>query len=95
MTEYKIYRDGVAIATKSNLIYFDTGLSADTTYSYSVSAIDAAGNESSLSVKVSETTFESEIFTGAGLAVNLGHIKEYTPSWAFVDRMKYTKDWIP
>ncbi len=95
VTEYTIYRDNVEIATKTNLIYSDTGLSAGTSYSYSVSAIDAAGNKSDLSIAVSENTHDSESFSGVGLGINLGGLKDYTPSWAFVDRMKYARDWIP
>lgn len=29
------------------------------------------------------------------VGINLGSIKNYTPSWAFVDRMKFAKEWIP
>ena len=49
VTGYRIYRDGTQIATTSNTTYQDTGLSSSTTYSYTVSAYDAAGNESSQS----------------------------------------------
>ncbi len=42
---YKIYRDGALLATLGNVrAYSDTGLTASTTYSYTVSACDAAGN---------------------------------------------------
>jgi chitodextrinase len=53
---YKIYRDGSQVATSTSTSYSDTGLSAATTYTYSVSAYDAAGNESSKSSQVSATT---------------------------------------
>jgi hypothetical protein len=53
---YKIYRDNTQIATTSNTFYQDTGLSPLTTYVYTVSAYDAAGNESSQSTPVSATT---------------------------------------
>lgn len=40
---YRIERDGRALLNLDGISYFDQGLSADTTYSYSVSAIDANG----------------------------------------------------
>lgn len=47
VTGYRIYRGGTLIHTNgTTLTYSDTGLSASTNYSYQVSAIDAAGNES-------------------------------------------------
>jgi hypothetical protein len=54
---YRIYREGVNIATTTGLNYSDIGLSASTTYNYTVSAYDAAGNESGRSNQVSATTF--------------------------------------
>ena len=53
---YNIYRDGVQIATSTTASYSDTGLTASTAYSYTVSAYDAAGNESAQSLSVSATT---------------------------------------
>src|SRR3989344_8611418 len=47
VTKYKIFRDGVKIATEPTATtHKDTGLTPNTTYSYTVSARDAAGNES-------------------------------------------------
>jgi chitodextrinase len=53
---YIIYRDGVAVDTTANTSYSDVGLTASTSYSYSVSAFDAADNHSSQSAVVSATT---------------------------------------
>jgi chitodextrinase len=52
VTGYKIYRNSVLLTTVSGttLTYNDTNLTADTDYSYSVSAIDAALNESAKTV---------------------------------------------
>ncbi len=48
---YRVYRDGgtTAITTVATTSYSDTGLAANTLYNYTVSAFDAAGNESSKS----------------------------------------------
>lgn len=56
VTGYRIYRNGSQITTTSNTSYNNTGLSANTTYTYTVTAYDAAGNESSHSSQVSATT---------------------------------------
>src|SRR5581483_606726 len=46
VTAYRIYRNGVAIATVGATAYTDTAVARRTTYRYAVSALDAAGNES-------------------------------------------------
>ena len=56
VTGYNIYRDGTLLTTSTATSYSDTGLSASTTYSYQVSAFDAAGNEGALSTAASATT---------------------------------------
>ncbi len=43
---YKVFRNGSQVATTSAASYSDTGLAASTTYTYTVSAFDAAGNVS-------------------------------------------------
>jgi len=53
---YKIYRDGSYIGITTPTSYSNTGLSPFTTYTYTVSAYDAADNESSLSNPASATT---------------------------------------
>ncbi len=56
VTGYKIFRGGVQVATSATTSYSDTGLTASTLYSYTVSAYDAAGNNSALSISASATT---------------------------------------
>ncbi|HET9641392.1 MAG TPA: fibronectin type III domain-containing protein, partial [Candidatus Paceibacterota bacterium] len=53
---YLLFRGGVQIATASTTSYADTGLSAGTTYSYTVVALDAAGNRSPQSIAATATT---------------------------------------
>ena len=57
VTAYKVYRSGALLATLGNVTsYSNSGLTASTTYSYTVSACDAAGNCSSQSSSASATT---------------------------------------
>jgi len=56
VTGYIVRRNGVQVATPATTSFADTGLSAATTYSYTVAARDAAGNISPYSASVSVTT---------------------------------------
>lgn len=57
VTGYKVFRGLTQIATvTSGISYADTGLAPSTTYPYTVSAFDAAGNVSAPSTAVSATT---------------------------------------
>lgn len=56
VTGYRVYRGGGAIATVTSLTYVSAGLTAGTTYSYTVRAFDAAGNESADSTAVAVAT---------------------------------------
>jgi chitodextrinase len=56
VTGYKVYRGGSQIATTTSTTYSDTGLTPSTTYTYTVTAYDAAGNTSTQSSPASATT---------------------------------------
>lgn len=56
VTGYKIFRNGAQVGTTSVTLYQDTGLTPSTTYTYTVSAFDAAGNNSIQSSAVTATT---------------------------------------
>ncbi len=53
---YQIFRGTTQIATVTTLTFGDTSLTADTSYSYTVKAIDAAGNTSPASIEASART---------------------------------------
>ncbi|MGX1931132.1 fibronectin type III domain-containing protein [Flagellimonas sp. 2504JD4-2] len=57
VTGYNVYRDGSIMASDVNATSYQAdGLSASTAYSFTVSALDAAGNESAQSTAVPVTT---------------------------------------
>jgi glucosylceramidase len=56
VTGYLIYRNGTQVGTSATTSYTDTGLTAATTYSYTVRARDAAGNVSAPSAALTVTT---------------------------------------
>jgi chitodextrinase len=69
VTGYKVFRNGVQIATTSALAYANTGLLPATTYSFAVAAFDAAGNSSAQSAAVSKRTLAVRVardFNGDG-----------------------------
>lgn len=53
---YKVYRNGTIVSSPTTNSYTDSGLVANTSYTYQVSAADADGNESVSSTPVSATT---------------------------------------
>jgi chitodextrinase len=57
---YKVFRNGVQIATTSSLTYADAGLLPLTLYNYAVAAFDAAGNTSAQSTVSASTLAASD-----------------------------------
>ncbi|MFY0572217.1 carbohydrate binding domain-containing protein [Archangium lansingense] len=90
VARYDIYRAGVLIGTATSTSYTDTGRTASTAYSYTVKAVDAAGNESAASPALSVTTPASnkaEVYyytrTRAWTSVNV-HYAPTGGSWTTV-----------
>ncbi len=81
VTVYNVYRNGTAVGTNTSASFSDTGLAPNTTYSYTVDAVDAAGNRSARSTAASATTlpgstggaiaFHGSSFAGNGTATTL------------------------
>ena len=70
VTGYRVYRNGVFLATLGNVTTYESaGLAASTTYSYSVDAVDAVGNASGISTTVTATTLVPNTATLAWDAV--------------------------
>jgi chitodextrinase len=77
VTGYIVRRNGTPVATPTSTSYADTGLSAATTYAYTVAARDAAGNTSAQSPEVLATTDPA---SGGSLPLgNLVHDGPATP----------------
>ena len=57
---YRVYRDGTFLRSSSVMPVQDSGLTPSTTYSYAVSAYDAAGNESARTAPAGATTPASD-----------------------------------
>jgi chitodextrinase len=56
VTGYRVYRDGVQVATQTAISYTNTGLAPGTSYSYKVAAVDSAGNVSPQSTTLVRST---------------------------------------
>lgn len=90
VTGYNIYRDGTKINTATATSYTDSGLAPSRTYSYTVSAYDAAGNTSGksgvLSAKTTGAAYTSGYLSGklydpvAKKTINAGTLKLVNPT---------------
>ncbi|WP_350292603.1 fibronectin type III domain-containing protein [uncultured Croceitalea sp.] len=73
VTGYRIFKDGALESTLPNVnTYQVTGLAENTTYNFTVTALDAAGNESPNSNDVSVTTDASSGSNNGGGTTNSG-----------------------
>ncbi|HWB34792.1 MAG TPA: DUF4832 domain-containing protein, partial [Rugosimonospora sp.] len=56
VTGYRVYRGGTLVGSPTTTGYTDTGLTASTAYTYTVTAVDAAGNASAPSAPLTVST---------------------------------------
>ena len=73
MTGYKVYRGGVLVGSPAGPSFIDTGLTNGVAYSYTVAAVDAAGNTSAQTAAVSVTPTDTQapsVPTGITLTKN-------------------------
>ena len=68
---YRISRNGAQVGTSTSNSYQDTGLSANTSYTYTVAAYDAANNVSAQSTSVSATTLQVSDTSAPTVPANL------------------------
>ena len=61
VTGYEVYKNGALLGTSTTTSYSATGLSAATSYSFTVKAKDLAGNSSALSSALSVTTLATQL----------------------------------
>jgi chitodextrinase len=85
VTGYRVYRDNALVATTggTQMTYADTGVAAATTYTYAVSAIDAAGHESPRSNSATVTTPPSPGLTYVFAATDDAYVDQTAPSTNF------------
>ena len=85
VTGYRVYRDGSLLATVVGTSFDDSGLAPATTYSYQVSARDAAGNESeqseSLTVQTADPADTEPPSVPTGLTVGATTTTTVQLSW--------------
>ena len=72
VTGYKVYRGGTQIGTTAGTSYNDTGLTPNTSYSYTVAAYDAAGNNSAQSAALATSTTPDATAPTAPTALTVG-----------------------
>ena len=84
VTGYRIFRSGTQVGTSATNSFSDTGLAANTTYSYTVSAVDAAGNGSPPSTSVSATTLADTTAPSvpANLAASVASPTQVNLTWS-------------
>ncbi len=89
VTNYEIYRDGSLLATTGNVTSFsDTTVQPQTTYAYTVKALDAAGNRSPVSNSASATTPQAPLTTLTFTPVADTRVEDGSPNANFGSSVK-------
>jgi glucose/arabinose dehydrogenase/chitodextrinase len=84
VTNYEIYRDGSLLATTGNVTgYSDTTVGSQTTYQYTVKALDAAGNRSPASNATLVTTPAAPLTTLTFTPIADARVEDGSPSSNF------------
>lgn len=83
VTNYRVYRNGSPVTTLNATSYTDTGLTASTSYSYFVTALDAALNESGQSNTINVAT--------SGTSETLVHIGALTMELRSAGKNRYAR----
>ncbi|QMV40329.1 carbohydrate binding domain-containing protein [Cohnella cholangitidis] len=63
VTGYEVFRNGTLVGTATGTTFTDTGLTPNTTYSYTVKGVDAAGNRSAESSAATAITLAGNALT--------------------------------
>jgi hypothetical protein len=69
---YNVYRGGTQVGTSTATSYADAGLTASTTYTYTVAAYDSVGDVSGQSASASATTLSANATCASGMPCALG-----------------------
>jgi len=72
VTGYDLYRDGVRLVTVAGTAFTDSGLTAATTYRYTIVARDAAGNVSAVSTGTNVVTSSAPVLFDPALWYSVG-----------------------
>ncbi|MGZ8924562.1 MAG: fibronectin type III domain-containing protein [Nitrososphaeraceae archaeon] len=73
ITGYKLYKDGVFLANTTGTSYSSTGLTINTSYSFTIRAIDVKGKESLLSAPATVSTLNSYVLDVSSAVSDGGH----------------------
>lgn len=94
VTNYEVYRDGKRIGTTASRTYTDSGLNASAAYSYTVVALDAAGNRSAASAALTVTTKAATVTPPSGTVAAWDATKVYLGGDKVVyNGIEYTAGW--
>ncbi|ADO68763.1 carbohydrate binding domain-containing protein [Stigmatella aurantiaca] len=84
VTGYLVFRGSTQVGTSTDTTYTDSGLAANTAYSYTVKARDAAGNTSAASTALSVTTASGNtvtVYYKKGFATPYIHYRPAGGTW--------------